>query len=236
MNLFQWNLIRNAKVIIQENVLRMSSAKCQTFRSGPFVRTTFLWMLCNTFPLSHSSRVRPYLQLYYDTYAWLQCNVTFHFEVTKDFFFKFHLSKLFLIFLIQYKVVASEGWDLPCVFLLILTQGAVLYSLSGNKTSYCMIVWCLEAVSWGIIMIQSFWNWANDSAALLLRCLVNLRAISHSFETLQDLEVRRLMTLWIEALNTALLDFSIINDDLYLITWHREILPERDSACWGNVR
>ena len=51
-----------------------------------------------------------------------------------------------------------------------------LYSLSG-KTSYRQISQSLEAARLGVIMIVSLWNLAGFSAAVLLRCLSNFRAI-----------------------------------------------------------
>ena len=51
-----------------------------------------------------------------------------------------------------------------------------LYSLSG-KTSYRKISWSLEAARFGFKLFQSLWNLAGTSAALLPRCLSNVRAI-----------------------------------------------------------
>ena len=52
----------------------------------------------------------------------------------------------------------------------------VLYSLSV-KTSYRQILWSLKATRLGVIMIKSFWNLTGISAALLPRCLSNIRVI-----------------------------------------------------------
>ena len=51
-----------------------------------------------------------------------------------------------------------------------------LYSLSG-KTSYRKISWSLEAARFGFKLLQSLWNLAGTSAALLPMCLSNFRAI-----------------------------------------------------------
>ena len=63
-----------------------------------------------------------------------------------------------------------------------------LYSLSG-KTSYRKISWSLEAARFGFKLIQSLWNLAGTSAALLPRCLSNFRAIrpfQHPISRLRD--------------------------------------------------
>ena len=63
-----------------------------------------------------------------------------------------------------------------------------LYSLSG-KTSYRKISWSLEAARFGFKPFQSLWNLAGTSAALLPRCLSNLRAIrplQHTISRLRD--------------------------------------------------
>ena len=63
-----------------------------------------------------------------------------------------------------------------------------LYSLSG-KTSYCKISWSLDAARIGFKLFQSLWNLAGTSAALLLRCLSNFRAIrplQHPISRLRD--------------------------------------------------
>ena len=67
-----------------------------------------------------------------------------------------------------------------------ITQG--LYSLSG-KTSYRKISWNLEAARFGSKLFQSLWNLAGTSAALLPRCLSNIRAIrplQHTISGLRD--------------------------------------------------
>ena len=63
-----------------------------------------------------------------------------------------------------------------------------LYSLSG-KTSYRKISWSLEAARFGFKLLQSLWNLAGTSAALLPRCLSNFRAIrplQHPISRLRD--------------------------------------------------
>ena len=63
-----------------------------------------------------------------------------------------------------------------------------LHSLSG-KTSYHQISWSLEAARFGFKLFQSLWNLAGTSAALLPRCLSNLRAIrplEHPISRLRD--------------------------------------------------
>ena len=63
-----------------------------------------------------------------------------------------------------------------------------LHSLSG-KTSYRKITWSLEAARFGFKLIQSLWNLAGTSAALLPRCLSNFRAIrplQHPISRLRD--------------------------------------------------
>ena len=54
-----------------------------------------------------------------------------------------------------------------------------LYSLSG-RTTYRQISWSLEAARLDVIMIVSLWNLTDISAALLLKCLSNIRAIEKS--------------------------------------------------------
>ena len=63
-----------------------------------------------------------------------------------------------------------------------------LYSLSG-MTSYRKISWSLEAARFEFKIFQSLWNLAGTSAALLLRCLSNFRAIrplQHPISRLRD--------------------------------------------------
>ena len=63
-----------------------------------------------------------------------------------------------------------------------------LYSLNG-KTSYRKISWSLEAVRFRFKLLQSLWNLAGTSAALLPRCLSNFRAIrplQHPISRLRD--------------------------------------------------
>ena len=63
-----------------------------------------------------------------------------------------------------------------------------LYSLSG-KTSHRKISWSLEAARFGFKLVQSLWNLAGTSAALLPRCLSNFRAIrplQHTISRLRD--------------------------------------------------
>ena len=73
-------------------------------------------------------------------------------------------------------------------FLCFVLHHQGLYSLSG-KTSYRKISWSLEAARFGSKLFQSLWNWAGTSAALLLRCLSNFRAIrplQHPISRLRD--------------------------------------------------
>ena len=51
-----------------------------------------------------------------------------------------------------------------------------LYSQSG-RTSYHKISWCLQAARLYVIMIIPFWNFTGITAALLPRCLSDLRVI-----------------------------------------------------------
>ena len=63
-----------------------------------------------------------------------------------------------------------------------------LYSLSG-KTSYRKISWSLKAARFGFKLVQSLWNLAGTSAALLPRCLSNFRAmrpLQHTISRLWD--------------------------------------------------
>ena len=63
-----------------------------------------------------------------------------------------------------------------------------LSSLS-DKTSYRKISLSLEAARFGFKLFQSLWNLAGTSAALLLRCLSNFRAIrpvQHPISRLRD--------------------------------------------------
>ena len=53
-----------------------------------------------------------------------------------------------------------------------------LYSLSG-KTSYLHTSWGFEAARLNVIIVVSFWNLTGISAALLSRCLSNLRSIGN---------------------------------------------------------
>ena len=59
-----------------------------------------------------------------------------------------------------------------------------------SKTSYCQIWWSLQTVRFYVIMIISLQNLTGNSAALLPRCLSNLR-VTEKFKTqisqLQDL-------------------------------------------------
>ena len=79
--------------------------------------------------------------------------------------------------------------DQPChIERLTYIVGLGLYSLSG-KTSYRKISWSLEAAGFGFKLVQSFWNLAGTSAALLPRCLSNVRAIrllQHPISRLRD--------------------------------------------------
>ena len=52
---------------------------------------------------------------------------------------------------------------------------------TSSKTSYRKISWSLEAARLDIIMIVLLWNLTGISAALLPRCLSNLRAIGKVF-------------------------------------------------------
>ena len=69
-----------------------------------------------------------------------------------------------------------------------LNQHQGLCSLSG-KTSYRKISWSLEAARFAFKLFQSLWNLAGTSAALLPRCLSNVRAIrpmQHPISRLRD--------------------------------------------------
>ena len=74
-------------------------------------------------------------------------------------------------------IYITHNGNFPRWFLLMTWPGHQgLYSLSG-KTSYRKISWSLGAARFGVIMIVSLWNLTGISAALLPRCLSNLRAI-----------------------------------------------------------
>ena len=81
-----------------------------------------------------------------------------------------------------------------------LVQDALgLYSLS-SKTSYCKILWSLEAAKFRFRLFQPLCNLIGISTAGLASCLANLERYDHSsiqscsFKTPQDLTVRRLST------------------------------------------
>ena len=113
----------------------------------------------------------------------------------------FHASNIFLGAYIKTAHYWFRQW-------LVVEQGISQYqnhelcSLS-SKTSYRQISWSLEAARLGVILIVLLRNFTGISAALLPKCLSNIRAIrkskpeSHCLEFSQDFAVRRLcICLW----------------------------------------
>ena len=81
-----------------------------------------------------------------------------------------------------------------CGYYLKIENMHGLYSLSG-KTSYRHISWGLEAARLHVIMMVSLWNLTGILAAVLPRCLLNVRAIGKvqtRISRLRGLAVRRL--------------------------------------------
>ena len=77
-------------------------------------------------------------------------------------------------------------------WVLSLWEDEVPVSIS-DKTSYCKILWSLEAARLVVYIITSLWNLTSTSAALLSRCLWNFRAI---VQFLVHLIIMRLIEYW----------------------------------------
>ena len=75
----------------------------------------------------------------------------------------------FTMFLCLFYEFSVDSWNISSIM-----HG--LFSLIG-KTSYRQISWTLEAARLDVVMVVSLWNLTGILAALLPRCLSNIRAI-----------------------------------------------------------
>ena len=95
----------------------------------------------------------------------------------------------------------TKGTQMPCRIRKKLHGYQEPVSIS-DKTAYRKISQNLEAARFVFRIVRSLLNLEGTSAALLPRCLSNLKAIrtfdtrSRPFETLRDLTIRRLIGYW----------------------------------------
>ena len=161
-NKSQWSLDRNSYIFIEENA----------FENVVLKMTAILFHLQCV-----QSRTRELIQLLHCTKEKLQkmhqWEREYHFIV---FILRIISSHHFICYLLTTSHYLQQYLS---KFPSMPSLGHLgLYSLSG-KTSYRQISRSLEAARLGVIMIVSLWNLTGISAAVLLRCLSNIRAMGN---------------------------------------------------------